>query len=206
MRLAGTAAIGQPEADGVGFMYSSASWDWKVAACTTPRAAAYSGRATHLSRLRLRARCAGPRVAAATGASGRARGSRSNGMPLRRFRCRSSSALPRRSRGRAAGHRRAALRAYALIGVIDRLLRANRRPDRFSRVALFGRPTMASHLGGRSHSRVARNMLGPSIDGDDGPRLDARAETGRCAEGAWLLAARAAARDPRLPQVLPPGA
>jgi tetratricopeptide (TPR) repeat protein len=188
MRLAATAAIGQPEPtawvqvqlgklDWNRGLYASAAAKYHAALRTFP------GYVYALDAL--------AQVAAATGHLDRA-------IVLER-RAEQTIPLPQfvgllGDLERAAGHGRASLRAYALIGVIDRLLRANGvRTD--LEVALFD----ADHGIAPAHTlALARRAqhARPSIDGDD-VLAWALERNGRCAEalGYSRLALRLGTRD-----------
>ena len=188
MRLAGTAAIGQPEPS-AWVQVQLGKLDWNrgsyVAAAARYRSAlrAFPGYVYALDAL--------AQVAAATGHIERA-------IALER-RAEETIPLPQfvgllGDLEHAAGHRRDALRTYALIGVIDRLLRANGvRTD--LEVALFDADhgvTPARTLALARHAQRAR----PSIDGDDVLAWTLE-RNGRCVEalGYSRLALRLGTRD-----------
>jgi tetratricopeptide (TPR) repeat protein len=188
MRLAGTAAIGQPEPtawvhvqlgklDWSRGLYLAAAAEYRAALRTFP------GYVYALDAL--------AQVEAATGHLERA-------IALER-RAAQTIPLPQfvgllGDLERAAGHRPAAQRAYALIGVIDRLLRANGvRTD--LEVALFDADhgiTSARTLALARRAQHAR----PSIDGDDVLAWTLE-RNDRCAEalGYSRLALRLGTRD-----------
>jgi tetratricopeptide (TPR) repeat protein len=188
MRLAGTAAIGQPEPtawvhvqlgklDWSRGLYLAAAAEYRAALRTFP------GYVYALDAL--------AQVEAATGHLERA-------IALER-RAAQTIPLPQfvgllGDLESAAGHRPAAKRAYALIGVIDRLLRANGvRTD--LEVALFDADhgiTPARTLALARRAQHAR----PSIDGDDVLAWTLE-RNGRCAEalGYSRLALRLGTRD-----------
>jgi tetratricopeptide (TPR) repeat protein len=188
MRLAGTAAIGEPEPtawvhvqlgklDWSRGLYDTAAAEYRAALRTFP------GYVYALDAL--------AQVAAATGQLERA-------IALER-RAEETIPLPQfvgllGDLERAAGHRRAALRDYALIGVIDRLLRANGvRTD--LEVALFDADHGIAPARTLALARRAQHAR-PSIDGDDVLAWTLE-RNGRCAEalGYSRLALRLGTRD-----------
>jgi tetratricopeptide (TPR) repeat protein len=188
MRLAGTAAIGQPEPtawvhvqlgklDWSRGLYDAAAAEYRAALRTFP------GYVYALDTL--------AQVAAATGHLQRAIALEQRAaqtIPLPQF----VGLLG--DLESAAGHRAAAKRAYALIGVIDRLLRANGvRTD--LEVALFDADHNVAPVRTLALARRAQNAR-PSIDGDDVLAWTLE-RNGRCAEalGYSRLALRLGTRD-----------
>jgi tetratricopeptide (TPR) repeat protein len=188
MRLAGTAAIGEPEPtawvhvqlgklDWSRGLYDTAAAEYRAALRTFP------GYVYALDAL--------AQVAAATAHLERA-------IALER-RAEETIPLPQfvgllGDLESAAGHRRAALRDYALIGVIDRLLRANGvRTD--LEVALFDADHGIAPARTLALARRAQHAR-PSIDGDDVLAWTLE-RNGRCTEalGYSRLALRLGTRD-----------